>query len=462
MADFSTIHTRLGLAAIAAAEATGAPINLTEMAVGDGSGNPVTPSEAQESLVREVFRAPINRVFQSPDEANRFTCELVVPASAAGFTMREVGVFDADGSLFAVGNLPETYKPVDTEGAYADTVIRLDFLVQNASVITVQVDPNVAVVTQQWISNNVTAGTMIPGGLTGQFLAKASNADGDTVWIDATEVTVAVSSIEETQTLAASQTVVTWAVVNNTGLAVYVEGVRLRADQWTKDALDNTKITLGTAYPAGTKIIGTQNEPASTLPDPLVKGQNLADVPSKSAARTNLDVFSKAESRQLAPAGQVAYFARDAAPTGWLKANGASLSRSAYADLFAAIGTRFGSASGTTFNLPDLRGEFIRGWSDGRGVDTGRTLGSAQGSANLAHNHTGRTSKTGAHSHTIPQVTSERINHDSNLEFDRTVSVNATQASGTAGEHEHTLTIDSSGSTEARPRNVALLACIKY
>jgi microcystin-dependent protein len=77
--------------------------------------------------------------------------------------------------------------------------------------------------------------------------------------------------------------------------------------------------------------------------------------------------------------GQVAYFAVSSAPTGWLKANGALVSRTTYATLFAAVGTTFGVGDGsTTFALPDMRGEFPRGWDDGRGVDSGRVFGSAQ------------------------------------------------------------------------------------
>lgn len=129
MPDFRTIHTSYGLAAMAQAEATGTPINLTHMAVGDGNGNAVTPSEPQTALVREVYRAAVNRVYQDPADPKLFTAELVVPAGVAGFTMREVGVFDADGGLFAVGNLPDTYKPTSGEGAFSDAVIRLQFYV---------------------------------------------------------------------------------------------------------------------------------------------------------------------------------------------------------------------------------------------------------------------------------------------------------------------------------------------
>ena len=511
MATYKSIHTRAGLAAMASAEATGTPINLTQMAVGDGNGNAVNPDETQTTLVRELFRASVNRVFQSPTEPNRFTAELVIPATTGGFTLREVGVFTADGTLFAVGNLPATYKPVATEGAFADTVVRFEFLVTNASVITLAVDPNVAVATQQWISNNVTAAMLLPGGTTGQILRKHSNADGDTEWAAPTNVNVTVSAIEETQTLSASQTVVNWAVVNDTGLAVYIEGVRLRNDQWTKHPTINTRITLAQSYPAGTKITGTQNEPANTLPDPLVKGQNLADVPDKAAARANLDVYSKAEANAAGQAGMVAHFATSAAPTGWLKANGAAISRTAYAALFAAIGTTFGVGDGfNTFNLPDLRGEFVRGLDDGRGVDSGRGLGTAQAGQNAAHTHAGTSDGAGSHAHTGTVASGGDHNHAASTgpagahthqvvegavyggggpyasgddmtsgianysttsaasDHTHSVTVNngGTHAHGltvdAVGSHQHTFTTGSTGGSEARPRNIALLACIKY
>lgn len=446
---FITIHTNYGLQELARAESTGAQINLTHMAVGDGNGNPVTPNPSQTQLVREMFRATINRVFQDASDPLRFTAELVIPASAGGFTLREVGVFDADGSLFAVGNLPATYKPVDTEGAYSDTVVRLDFLVSNASTITLQIDPNVVVVTQQWITNNVTAGTIIPGGTTGQVLAKQSNTDGDVHWIDPTQANVVVDTITEKQTLAASQTVVTLTQTITRGLAVYIEGIRLPqgsgVDEWQPDATDPAKFTLGKSYPGGSILQAVNNEPAGSAPAPLERSKNLADVQDKSTSRNNLDVYSKGESyalaRQQAPSGLVAMFARTTAPTGWLKANGAAVNRAAYADLFAAIGTTFGDGDGVnTFNLPDLRGEFIRCWDDGRGVDASRALGSPQ------------TQGIQAHDHYMLNIAGEDGAPDTGV----TVGIKNQN-----GPHPAAYT-SSTGGTETRPRNIALLACIKF
>lgn len=458
---YKTIHTAYGLQRMAQAEAAGIAINLTHMAVGDGNGNEVSPVDEQTQLVGEKFRAIVNRVFQDPTTPTKFTAELIVPATEGGFTMREVGIFDEDGALFAVGNLPATYKPTISEGAYADTAIRLEFLVTNASAVTIQVDPNVVLVTRTWVANNVTAGTLIPGGTTNQLLAKQTNADGDFKWVDLDGINVTVDSIEEKQTLALNQTTVTMAVTNTRGLAVYIEGVRISkgagADGWTiaDGGASLTQIVLGKAYPADTSILLTQNEPTGSAPAPLERSQNLADLENKATARANLGVYSKTEADQKAPVSMVAYFPLSTAPAGWLKANGAAVSRTAYADLYSKIGTAFGVGDGfNTFNLPDFRGEFLRSWDDGRGVDAGRAIGSAQGDA--IRNISGRISGGGGayfDSATGP------------FYLPPTYDALGTQMSGETGRTDDigfnaSLTVPTAN--ENRPRNIALLACIKF
>jgi microcystin-dependent protein len=160
------------------------------------------------------------------------------------------------------------------------------------------------------------------------------------------------------------------------------------------------------------------------------------------------------------PSGSVIYVAMNTAPTGYLKANGAAVSRTTYAALFAAIGTTFGVGDGsTTFNVPELRGEFIRSWADGRAVDTGRTFGSSQGEAIQSHNHSGSTNTTGNHAHTVGiSATAGGFNGYAlgGLNFSTTIGT------GGAGDHSHSLSINNAGGPETRPRNVALLACIKF
>ena len=135
------------------------------------------------------------------------------------------------------------------------------------------------------------------------------------------------------------------------------------------------------------------------------------------------------------PTGAIAYFAHTTVPYGWLKANGAAVSRTVYANLFALIGTNYGAGDGrTTFNLPDLRGDFIRSWDDGRTVDNGRVIGSWQADEFRSHSH---------------GIGVKRMSDTDRGSSSSTVSVD------TVGQ------TDPAGGIETRPRNIALLACIK-
>lgn len=150
-----------------------------------------------------------------------------------------------------------------------------------------------------------------------------------------------------------------------------------------------------------------------------------------------------------APPGTVTYFARNTAPSGWLKANGALVSRTTYANLFAAIGTAFGAGDGTTtFALPDLRGEFVRGWDDGRGVDAARAFGSGQLDAFQGHMH-----GKGFVNTTATTSTALDVQLGPNSATSGTVSAGVL-SDGTNGTPRN--------APETRPRNIALLACIKY
>jgi phage-related tail fiber protein len=161
-----------------------------------------------------------------------------------------------------------------------------------------------------------------------------------------------------------------------------------------------------------------------------------------------------------APSGAVQFFAMNTAPTGWLKANGAAVSRATYAALFAAVGTTFGVGDGsTTFALPDLRGEFLRGWDDGRNVDSGRTFGTGQSSANLGHQHNILTAPhTGSFQYSNGRACFNR-GYPLNIGgvYSHLVNVVADGNMPTG-----LLFADTSGGNESRPRNIALLACIKF
>lgn len=142
--------------------------------------------------------------------------------------------------------------------------------------------------------------------------------------------------------------------------------------------------------------------------------------------------------------GMVMPFAGSAAPTGWLECNGSAVSRTTYAALFAVIGTLWGVGDGsTTFNLPETRGEFIRGYDNSRGVDSGRVLASSQSDELKAHTH--------------PRNT-DGFSEATNVDTNGTISGNY---SPPALYLKNYTTTGSTGGSETRPRNVAMMYIIK-
>jgi len=155
---------------------------------------------------------------------------------------------------------------------------------------------------------------------------------------------------------------------------------------------------------------------------------------------TPAGLSSFAESNPGILPGTVIYYLKDSAPSGYLKANGAEISRTTYSDLFSVIGTTFGIGDGsTTFNLPDLRGRFIRSWSDDGSIDSGRLFGSFQNDELKSHSHSIRGW--------------DRNIDGSGAEGDRSLATFVGLSNGFIGD---------TGGVETRPTNIALLACIKY
>lgn len=153
----------------------------------------------------------------------------------------------------------------------------------------------------------------------------------------------------------------------------------------------------------------------------------------------------------LKPGAVVAY-AGATPPLGWLECNGSPVSRSGFPGLFTAIGTAWGAGDGsTTFNLPDLRGEFLRGWDHGRGIDADRLLGSAQAEAFKAHRHlNGMANDVGHGQVYVYGITSDGM--------PGSASGNIADDLGSAQIQGYTST---DGGTETRPRNAAVMYCIK-
>jgi microcystin-dependent protein len=154
---------------------------------------------------------------------------------------------------------------------------------------------------------------------------------------------------------------------------------------------------------------------------------------------TGINSNTLATAETSVPIGTVIAFAGAVPPKGYLLCDGTSYSRITYEDLYAVIGTLYGSLDGATFKVPDLRGEFIRGLDYGRGVDTGRSLGSNQSDAFKSHVHDYYiASNTGNEKEAPP------------AEYNTWKPLNVRHQTAPTGD------------TETRPRNVALNYCIKY
>jgi phage-related tail fiber protein len=466
--SYQTLTTNLGLAKIAAAIGSGQTISLPTIKLGDGNGNPVTPSPTQIDLVRVVYSGATNSLTVSQSNPNRVTAELVVPASVGGFTVREAGIYDSTGALIFVSNFPDVYKPLPSEGAARDLVVRIVFEVVNSGVINLVIDTNVVVATRAWVTSNFTIAALLPGGTTYQILRKKSNANGDTEWVDpASGQNIVVNVIEENQILAASQTVVNLVTANTNSTAVYIEGVRLRNNQFSINTA--TQFTLAQSYPAGSRVTIVQNEPNGAIAQATTESAGIVELATNAETQAGTDATRAVTPAGLAsaatlfvPTGAVLPFAMNSAPSGWLSANGAAVSRATYASLFTAIGTLYGAGDGsTTFNLPDLRGYFVRGSGTNSDGTASGTFGTKQADEFKSHAHTGSALSAGAHAHTTP--TGGYSNYNESGGGGAVVSIyNNGANTGTAGDHTHTLSINATGGTETRPKNIAMFYCIKF
>lgn len=195
-----------------------------------------------------------------------------------------------------------------------------------------------------------------------------------------------------------------------------------------------------------TTVTATVGELYAKTNSPAFTGSPTA--PTQAAGTNNTTIattaFVQNSVKSSMPVGSVIYSAASTAPAGFLVCNGSAVSRTTYASLFAAIGTTYGVGDGsTTFNLPDLRGEFIRGWDGGRGVDAGRGFGTWQPDAFQGHKH----------------LPSSPVGYGGGWgDQNKNIGNGINETPGTVDGGYGTPRI----STETRPRNIALLPCIKY
>ncbi|ECF6053644.1 phage tail protein [Salmonella enterica subsp. salamae] len=153
--EFYTLLTDRGMAKIASALADKKQLHLQKMAVGDGGGQYYEPTASQIKLRHEVWRGEMNTLTTAPNNPNWLIAELVLPEDVGGWYVREVGVFDDEGELIAIGKFPESYKPLLPGGCGKQVCIRLIMEVSNTTAVTLTVDPSIVLATRDYVDSRL-------------------------------------------------------------------------------------------------------------------------------------------------------------------------------------------------------------------------------------------------------------------------------------------------------------------
>lgn len=391
MTTLALTITDAGRAAIVNATNTGAgPVVLSQIAL--GSATYAAPSTSQTALVAEVKRISTFGADVVADDIIHIT---ITDTSPDIYTLGEFGIYTDTGALFAVYSQT---TPILEKGEQQLVLLSADILL-----------------------TSVPPGSVTIGGA--EFMLPPATT--------ARQGVVELATVEEVQAGTDAARVVTPA-----GLA---SRTATEERHGLVELATATEVQAGTDTGRAVTPAGLSARFATTDRRGLVELATSGEAAALADSTRALTAAALEAALGELFAGSIAYFASSSAPAGWLKANGTTVSRTTYARLFSRIGTTFGAGDGsTTFDLPDLRGEFVRGLDDGRGVDAGRALGSAQADDLKSHAHSlGYQSGTpGGGAFGVP-----------------TVYATPNKTDGV---------VFSTGGTETRPRNIALLACIKY
>ncbi|UVM49363.1 phage tail protein [Pseudomonas sp. B21-015] len=468
MADYYTLLTNAGIAYETACKAAGTPIKLSQISVGDGGGAVYNPAATATALKREVWRGPLNALFQDEKNPSWLLAEVTIPPEVGGWYVREAGLWTDTGILYAIVKYPESFKPVlATSGSGKEFYIRSIFETSNAALVTLLIDDTVVKATRAWVMSYLAEEL---GKLDGKQSVRVA-ATGNVVLNGAQQID-GVAAVAGDRVLLAYQTLAKdnglWVVGNgawtrandaNTsakvtpGLTVMVEEGTANGDSlW--HLTTNGPITLGTTALTFEMLAGRTGIQPGTYKSLTVDKYGRATGgtnPETLAGFGIKDTYTKPEIEAMIaeasalPVGAMVPFPLDKVPPGFLEIDGSVKSIAVYPDLAAFLGTVFnkGDEGGGNFRLPESRGEFLRGWDHGRGVDAGRAIGSWQADDNKAHSHT--VTRMPAFANASGSNPGAVVVDNGNL----AVTLNFGPG------------FNSSGGAEARPRNLAVMWCIK-
>ncbi|EPE1060685.1 phage tail protein [Escherichia coli] len=432
---FYTLLTDIGAAKLASAAALGVPLKITHMAVGDGGGTLPTPDAKQTALVNEKRRAALNMLYIDPQNSSQIIAEQVIPENEGGWWIREVGLFDESGALIAVGNCPESYKPQLAEGSGRTQTVRMVLITSSTDNITLKIDPAVVLATRKYVDDKALELKVYVDDLMAKHLAapdphsqyapkesptftgtpKAPTpaAGNNTTQIATTAfvqaaltslINGAPATLDTLKEIAAAinnDPKFSTTINNALALKAPLSSPALTGTPTAPTAaqsVNNTQIaTTAFVKSAIAAMVGsapaaldTLNELAAALGnDPNFATTMLNALAGKQPLDNKLTNLSGKDVAGLLaylglgegsalPVGVPVPWPSATPPTGWLKCNGAAFSAEEYPELAKAYPTN---------KLPDLRGEFIRGWDDGRGIDAGRVLLSIQTGMLEKHRH---------------------------------------------------------------------------
>ncbi|EFD0459880.1 TPA: phage tail protein [Escherichia coli] len=352
---YYAILTNQGAARLANATMLGSKLNLTQMAVGDANGVLPTPDPAQTKLINQKRIAPLNLLSVDPNNQSQIIAEQIIPENEGGFWIREIGLYDDEGVLIAVANCPETYKPQLQEGSGRTQTIRMILVVTNTEAITLKIDPSVVLATRKYVDDEVLELRLY---VDDQMRNHIAAQDPHTQYAQ-----------KHNPTFTGEPKAPTPAAGNNTTRIATTEFVQAAITALINGApatLDTLK-EIAAAINNDPKFSTTINNALSGK-QPL--DETLTHLSGKDVAGL-LAYLGLGEGSAL-PVGVPVPWPLPNPPQGWLKYNGAPFDKNIYPKLGAVY------PAGV---LPDLRGEFIRGWDDGRGVDAGRIILAQQGDA---------------------------------------------------------------------------------
>ncbi|HAV9652425.1 TPA: phage tail protein [Escherichia coli] len=358
---YYAILTNQGAARLANATMLGSKLNLTQMAVGDANGVLPTPDPAQTKLINQKRIAPLNLLSVDPNNQSQIIAEQIIPENEGGFWIREIGLYDDEGVLIAVANCPETYKPQLQEGSGRTQTIRMILVVTNTEAITLKIDPSVVLATRKYVDDGVLELRLY---VDDQMSKHIAAQDPHTQYAQ-----------KHNPTFTGEPKAPTPAAGNNTtriATTAFVQAAITALINGAPATLDTLK-EIAAAINNDPKFSTTINNALSGK-QPL--DETLTHLSGKDVAGL-LAYLGLGEGSAL-PVGVPVPWPSATPPTGWLKCNGAAFSAEEYPELAKAYPTN---------KLPDLRGEFIRGWDDGRGIDTGRALLNWQPHTILDHAH---------------------------------------------------------------------------